>query len=466
MLSHRSSSLWSVRQRPKKDVNNSYFDLYSFVNYSLLEHRLILAITRKKAPHIMPRVTRAALRSNAAFQDSDLAVSVPLPLTPCKERPPLGEIAGNALENSHPDSGSSETIKAQRRSAVEGKKGRAAKKVKSKSKASNEDLVEVLEDDNRSASSSAVDEACEDLLKNEVSIGSLQYVLPDEDHNMQSSHANDAIQDTELQGSMQHHNANTPTNRSAAEPGEVEDSFVNVIKSRTPARMTINETDLAVAGSADIVKSGILEAFRRQDESSNHKQGTKEDSFVDNIMVRSPTKIMTRIEDSVEAIDAFEDEIEKVGELIPTVSDAVSPIKTKKLEKTVARNAASKSRTARVTKTMSVRAPGTATSKATGASQESQKSRIHSGQALKKNNGDCKISVFDNDAPNIAAKRISSIHKAPFQPVKSTKPPTKSNFELPGDAISRKVSILYASATPLTTGISQYALKLNFDPNN
>lgn len=39
----------------------------------------------------------------------------------------------------------------------------------------------------------------------------------------------------------------------------------------------------------------------------------------------------------------------------------------------------------------------------------------------------------------VTKKRVSSIYKTPFQPVKSSKPATVSNFELPGDAVARKL---------------------------
>lgn len=107
----------------------------------------------------MPRVTRAALRSHALLEEAD---STPLPLTPVT-RVPLGEIAGNKEEiKANPHELSTFDKKAQ----VNGKKGRVAKKAKKQENDKiDRETVEVLEDGNQSATSSAVDEACQNLMQ-------------------------------------------------------------------------------------------------------------------------------------------------------------------------------------------------------------------------------------------------------------------------------------------------------------
>ena len=114
----------------------------------------------------MPRVTRAALRSNTMLEDeADAAASVPLPSTPRKEREPLGEVTGNTKEDVV-EEGSEMATKSKKKAAAKGKKANAAKKSKKQGPVTEEELaLEVLEDDNQSATSSAVEEACEDLLK-------------------------------------------------------------------------------------------------------------------------------------------------------------------------------------------------------------------------------------------------------------------------------------------------------------
>lgn len=112
----------------------------------------------------MPRVTRAALRSNAILEDEPkLAMSIPLPATPQKEREPLGEVAGNVPEEAPV---ADDVVKPKKREGAKGRKAKATKKGKKQPKRENNDITpDVLDDDNHSATSSAVDEACEDLMK-------------------------------------------------------------------------------------------------------------------------------------------------------------------------------------------------------------------------------------------------------------------------------------------------------------
>lgn len=114
----------------------------------------------------MPRVTRAALRSQVLLDEVDLAISTPLPSTP-RIRVPLGEIAANTEDIKNPFVGLSKTKKKQ---PAKGKR-KVAKKAKKQSDSKVEDQsVEILEDDNQSTTSSAVDEACQYLMQ-EVSGG-------------------------------------------------------------------------------------------------------------------------------------------------------------------------------------------------------------------------------------------------------------------------------------------------------
>lgn len=109
----------------------------------------------------MPRVTRAALRSQVLLDEVDLAISTPLPSTP-RTRVPLGEIAANTEEIKNLNLELSKTKKKQ---PVKGKR-KVAKKTKKQTSSKVEDQdVEVLEDDNQSTTSSAVDEACQSLMQ-------------------------------------------------------------------------------------------------------------------------------------------------------------------------------------------------------------------------------------------------------------------------------------------------------------
>lgn len=112
----------------------------------------------------MPRVTRAALRWQETQEESNVAASVPLPLTPATNRVVLGETTGNiasgkqlAIDN--------EDVGATKKAPKESTRGNAAKKATKFKKAKGEEQkVEVLEDDDQSTSSAAAEEASNDLL--------------------------------------------------------------------------------------------------------------------------------------------------------------------------------------------------------------------------------------------------------------------------------------------------------------
>lgn len=109
----------------------------------------------------MPRVTRAALRSQVLLDEVDLAISTPLPSTP-RTRVPLGEIAANTEEIKNPNL---ELSKSKKKQPAKGKR-KIAKKIQKQTNGKVQDQgVEVLEDDNQSTASSAVDEACQNLMQ-------------------------------------------------------------------------------------------------------------------------------------------------------------------------------------------------------------------------------------------------------------------------------------------------------------
>ena len=115
----------------------------------------------------MPRVTRAALRLNAAMlEETNLAASTPLPLTPLPHRAPLGEITGNSEDVKAMVNDLEELVKARKKAPPKAKRGKVPKNEKKLAlSAKSEASVEVIEDDNQSATSSAVDEACQELMK-------------------------------------------------------------------------------------------------------------------------------------------------------------------------------------------------------------------------------------------------------------------------------------------------------------
>ena len=213
---------------------------------------------------------------------------------------------------------------------------------------------------------------------------------------------------------------------------EKEDSFVAKIETRTPLKMTTSE---------------------KMDMQST-KNDDKDDSFLEQIRTRTPGKCISRIEDSVEALDALEEEIEKVGVLLPASDTSLQRPKAKTQAKPRSTTVVAKvSGSARVKKSADVQ-------KRTATARPST-TAWHAKSAPSVGLADTEAALstkLSQQKPEIAShnpappprlhrpkpqaalkKRISSVHKAPFQPHKSTKPPTRANFELPGDAFARKL---------------------------
>ena len=407
---------------------------------------------------IMPRVTRAALRSVEQQNESDIAASSPLPQTPIKGRAPLGEIAGNRGAENEATNTSNDKVAPAKKGIGAGKKGNAAKKASKQMRKNDEELrVEVLEDEKQSMHSSAAEEACQDLLKDGSqgmfhetlafncavadtlweSIGTTQAVGDtSQSQTPVSAAANTASEQlspkpmTPYFDSEMHKSADAVTPE--AKEGK-EDSFVAEIESRTPMKMTSNE-----------------EIDMPLNEESN-----KDDSFVEQIKTRTPGKRVSRIEDSVEALDALEEEIDKVGGLIPAGADSLRSLaKAKKQGESQPASYKQAGGSLRIKKGTGVqkkigtgRPSNTIGPTTSNPSAGSTKTRVRPSTSLdqhKKTDIATQASNFTHSGGQptpqaILKNRIISVYKAPFQPVKSTKPLTRANFELPGTAVARKL---------------------------
>lgn len=183
----------------------------------------------------------------------------------------------------------------------------------------------------------------------------------------------------------------------------------------------------------------------------------REDSFLEIIKSRSPAKRVSRIEDSVEALDALEDEIEKVGEAFPATADRpASQQNTKSSPKSAAKlgkssplrskkstTAPSKPASAKTPSVKSnVRTAGPASRSSLAASRQSIVRSTRSKPEVTASSPRASVPAASKTFSGLSAtasKRVSSVHKAPFQPAKSTKPTTTASFELPGEAVARKL---------------------------
>ncbi|EXJ59438.1 uncharacterized protein A1O5_12063 [Cladophialophora psammophila CBS 110553] len=229
----------------------------------------------------------------------------------------------------------------------------------------------------------------------------------------------------------------------------VEDSFVEKITSRTPGRLQI-----------------LLEETKLSD------------SYVDQIRSRTP-----RIEDSVEAIDALEDAIEKIAETLPALDELKieSPVKLRKTtparinlrphtppptdprKKTTGRHPAQTSRrpaqkagttsapaerpklsSTRASSTNSIVKGSVITKPVKRPIIDGHKSRESSAQASApplsfSNSPVKKLATTTTTTKKQVAGGALSTSRPGFIPAKSNKSPTRPKFSLPGDAVAAKL---------------------------
>ena len=245
----------------------------------------------------------------------------------------------------------------------------------------------------------------------------------------------------------------------------VEDSFIDTISTRTPAPI-IHSQDL----NEEIVDKSTIEVT-----------ANKDDSFIGDIVTRSPVRANMRIEDTVEAIDALEEAIEQITESIPIIiEDRRSPVKVlhaeKKIQEPVVGDqhatsdllAAKKSTAAssRVKRTAAAKKPApdtqrkapvkrssfqaasttrsSSTPRTLTAKHSPAKNSVLTPKLAKPSTTTTTAASTTKAAINITTipnkhTRVSSISKAPFVPQRSIKALTRPTFTLPGEVISQKL---------------------------
>ncbi|MCJ1475331.1 hypothetical protein MMC13_003993 [Lambiella insularis] len=420
----------------------------------------------------MPRMTRAALRTNAILEDeANLAAATPLPSTPTLSRQPLGEVVGNIYGEITNHEALKEDVKHVKKAAAKDRRAKSTKKRNKKGSVEEKNASEVLEDEYQSSTSSAVEEAREELLKGD-SKETYQIPMHDSRPRTPPSKAVDAVV---KQLSPKSH---TPrfdpvihkTPEADQKPGaETEDSFIDTIGTRTPGlklQPEKIEEDLSNKST-----TSMLDAAR-------------DESFAEKVMERTPPKPITRIEDSVEAIDALEDAIDQISAALPVIMDErASPLKqTLDAKKKKSTRATIDQKTPHILSTkkpatvLSGSKKPTALQNPTSSSQKKVPSRklpSNISTAASRGNSTSRSTPLKPAHPKATAhltprlakpipaatsapasstkptryptlppakpSRVSSITKAPFVPHPSSKAPTRSTFSLPGDAVAQKL---------------------------
>ncbi|PQE10965.1 carboxylesterase family protein [Rutstroemia sp. NJR-2017a WRK4] len=215
-------------------------------------------------------------------------------------------------------------------------------------------------------------------------------------------------------------------------------------------------------------KTKTLEEIERAHISKSYTDSTRltaadeeEDSFIEQITSRSPAKPVSRIEDSLEEFDNLEDAIDAIDQA--TLAEQIVISSTKK--KVSIADGVSPSREPRASprrvmasKSVSIEAvEHSPISKSRTSSQRPHSTyatmRIKTTTVKEPALRRPKSMVFDSPKPlverlsTVSPGKVTSPNKTPRptslyvpkQPVKSTKPPTKSNFELSGETVARRL---------------------------
>ncbi|KAL8702156.1 MAG: hypothetical protein Q9201_004548 [Fulgogasparrea decipioides] len=376
----------------------------------------------------MPR-TRAAHRSQASPEDTQIAANTPLPATPpVTRRKPLREISGNQEEVPGAVDNPEEILKG----PGKGKKGKNIKKSKKDAQtAKNHGPENVLPDKNESETSSAVEDACQDLLKEQPQ-GVSQVIMDDEISRSPPSPAVTAV-------TKQLSSSSTPGDMKVTAETRVDLNVYAPQAEDIPIEQGVD----SVEDNEQMLNETYMEAGKADDEESPAALHEEE---------RSPTKAPMRPEDSIEAIDKFEDEMEKVGNLIPAIKGS-GPVSTepKKGDRKAATKKANTeqkhSNTPGPSKAPAAR-PLNAKSSAEAAVLMKRELNVHHPSlsrletptvGLKDRQVPSSSSGSEKGISTATKKRVSFVHKAPFVPAKSTKPLTRPSFELPGEVVARKL---------------------------
>ncbi|RMD41167.1 hypothetical protein DV735_g3954, partial [Chaetothyriales sp. CBS 134920] len=229
-----------------------------------------------------------------------------------------------------------------------------------------------------------------------------------------------------------------------------EDSFVDSIKSRSPTKLS--------------------------------RESAQPDSFLEDITSRTPLRANSRIEDSVDAIDALEEAIEQVADTLPKLEhlnlespvkvtkktpekQALSPLhgQTKEATPAVRQTSIDQQRVSKTpasakkpvlgsaSKQIKTNTPVRSQAEPLSTAKPAKRASIAMAHAAPKiaPQKETRTQLSFSNSPlkqqqqTHAKKRATSgplsTSRPGFVPAKSTKAPTRSNFSLPGEAIAAKI---------------------------
>lgn len=211
----------------------------------------------------------------------------------------------------------------------------------------------------------------------------------------------------------------------------------------------------------------VERACEAKEKMSPAKEADSDDSFVDKITERSPAKPVIRIEDSVDELDRLEEQLEEDIQALGQATAAervISPVlkwaeEQKPQGPLISSNLRRFAKSGSKTQTMAnevVRAlkegkPGSVvTAKPGQMSLRVKPTEVQSGPLLRRSKSAVLKSAFEapdsspTPATGLRVRQQATIKRPtsllpPKPAAKSTKQPTKSSFELSGDAVAKKI---------------------------
>ena len=260
---------------------------------------------------------------------------------------------------------------------------------------------------------------------------------------------------SELKENVKDDQAIQESANSASKPAQTQtesgndDSFVEQITSRSPAKPVSGRRDSLELRRRRTPQSPAKPAANPiEEEIAAKADDDDEDSFLEQITSRSPAKQVSRIEDSVEALDQME-EVEEALHEAAMAERMVSPEKTRQKPKeqptkhsAVGNKAVSGSKT---TKQPPVKSGYASMRVKPSAPKHTSIIKKATSMTFKPSESSEASSIRDEAQKSVPTTKTAPIKRPtsllpPREPVKSTKPVTRpTNFELPGEAIARKL---------------------------
>ncbi|KAI9654737.1 MAG: hypothetical protein M1829_000873 [Trizodia sp. TS-e1964] len=369
----------------------------------------------------MPLQTRSQLRDKLVLEDSSCA-DQPTQLPPVDSqslsRAPLAILELNSNEAI---AGQEDAIAAATKTKPLAQRPRNGKKATINVESAQDLSGQVLEDGNTSPLTDAVREACESLMKpsgRDASPVAMRDSRPKTPPSPAVRLTRRRLTSTKApdQSATDITSCTKKLAEAALNSDLNEDSFVESIQMRSPVKQSFEVPKPEPEPTAEEVEE------------------CQEDSFVQQIIFRSPSKPLSRIEDSVEAIDALEEALEKVGEALPSMNGPESPTRANQTQRVLPyqRGKAKAGPSTSLNPVVKAKAPPRHSSLRTLSTTIPKKPVKLPAKLPGK---------FLPTVPNMPLRRrpVSMSLAPPPQVAKSTKPLTRANFELPGATVAKQL---------------------------